>query len=132
MTTRPVENLSGELQYPTRWRRSYRFDYCRTVFYINTHTELLTAFFSSSSRYSFRGATPGMSSGLSSRRIHVRPYSGCLAGFSLYGHDRHADFFGDVVGGHTKLVRKALRIDGGHLADLELESNLYPVGLLFC
>jgi hypothetical protein len=38
-----------------------RFDYCRTVFFINDHTHRLAAFYSASSRYSFRGATPGMS-----------------------------------------------------------------------
>ena len=49
------------------WFYVDHFDYCRTVFYVNAHTQLLTAFFSSSRRYSFRGATPGMSSQLATR-----------------------------------------------------------------
>jgi hypothetical protein len=114
------------------WFYVDRFDYCRTVFYINTHTQLLTALFSSSRRYSFRGASPGMSSRLATKRIHAQPSGGCFQGFVLFGHRRHADFIGDVVGGRTKLVRRTERIYGGHLADLQLESNPYPVGLEFC
>lgn len=34
--------------------------YCRTVFYINTKTKRLVGFHSSSPRYTFRGASPGM------------------------------------------------------------------------
>lgn len=40
------------------WFYVDHFDYCRTIFYINTHTQLLTAFASSSRNYSFRGASP--------------------------------------------------------------------------
>ncbi len=114
------------------WFYVDHFDYCRTIFYINTHTQLLTAFASSSRNYSFRGASPGMSTRSATRHIQVQPYNGCLTGFSVWKHHPHATFFGDVVGGHTKLVRRSELVYGGHLEDLQLESNRYPVGLLFC
>ena len=112
------------------WLYVDHFDYCRTIFYINTHTQLLTAFASSSRNYSFRGASPGMTSRAATRHIHVEPYSGCLTGFSVWKHHPHAAFFGDVVGGRAKLVRRSELVYGGHLEDLQLESNRYPVGLL--
>ena len=67
-----------------RWLfRVDRFDYCRTVFFINTWTHRLTAFFSSSRRYSFRGASPGMSTAKAARHIHRHALIGCIPGFGL-------------------------------------------------
>ena len=62
----------------------------------------------------------------------MQPISGCDDGFFLLRQRLHASLVGEVVGGHTKRVRNTQRIYGGYLADFELESNRYPIGLLFC
>jgi hypothetical protein len=107
------------------------FDYCRTAFYINTWTHRLVSFHSSSRRYSMRGASPGMSTRTAERHIHSLAISGCGQGFFLEGPPRrHASFFGEVDGGRT--AGRNFHLVGGHLTALNLESNRYPVGLLFC
>jgi hypothetical protein len=106
-----------------------KFNYCRTVFYINTSTQQLDAFWSSSSQYSFRGASPGMSTRAAERHIGRRATSGCLSGFSLGWPHSRASFVGEVGGGRAG---KDQGIVGGRLTSLALESNRYPVGLLFC
>jgi hypothetical protein len=106
-----------------------KFDYCRTVFYINTWTQQLDAFYSSSSQYSFRSASPGMSTLTAERHIGRRARGGCLTGFSLGWRHGPASFFGEVAGGRAG---KHNTIVDGRLTSLALESNRYPVGLLFC
>jgi hypothetical protein len=112
-----------------------RRDWCKTVFLINEHTHRLAAFFSSSRRYSFRGASAGMSTAKAARHIHHHAMDGCVPGFRLgfgpnmsYGKGRAA-FIGQVAGGRSPRAR---RVYGGHVLALYLESNHYPVGLMFC
>jgi len=111
-------------------------DYCSTVFYINRKTKRLTAFYTSSRRYSIDGAFPGMSSGRAQRRIHQIPISGCQQGFGLGSRTTHASLLAAVVGGRASLRRVHGRtldeLFGGRLVSLSLESNGHPVGLLFC
>ena len=117
------EHFSSGLMYIDK------FDYCRTVFYINTWTQQLDAFYSSSSQYSFRTASPGVSSRAAERHIGRRARGGCPTGFSLGWRHGPASFFGEVDGGRAG---KHDTIVGGRLTSLALESNRYPVGLLFC
>jgi hypothetical protein len=107
------------------------FDYCSTAFYINSWTQRLVGFRSMSWRYSMRGASPGMSTRAADRHIHRLAHGGCLGGFFLgwRGH-YHASFWGEVEGGRA--AGRKLVIHGGQLTSLNLESNRYPVGLLFC
>jgi hypothetical protein len=111
-------------------------DYCSTVFYINRKTKRLTAFYTSSRRYSIDGAFPGMSSGQAQRRIQQIPISGCQQGFGLGSRTTHASLLAAVVGGRASLRRVDGRtldeLFGGRLVSLSLESNGHPVGLLFC
>ena len=107
------------------------FDYCSTAFFINTWTQRLVGFHSSSRRYSMRAASSGMSTRAAERHIHSLARGGCLVGFFLgWRPRRHATFWGEVDGGRA--VGANLRIVGGHLTSLNLESNRYPVGLMFC
>jgi hypothetical protein len=60
---------------------------------------------------------------------------GCIPRFRLgfgphvsYGRGPAA-FLGEVAGGRSPQAR---RIYGGHLTALYLESNRYPIGLMFC
>lgn len=107
------------------------FDYCATAFYINTWTQRLVGFRSISWRYSMRGASPGMATRSAERHMHRLAHGGCLVGFFFgwRGHHR-ASFWGEVDGGRG--VGRKLVIHGGQLTSLNLESNRYPVGLLFC
>lgn len=110
--------------------------YCRTVFYVNVRTGRLVGFHSASPLYAFRGASPRMRTADARRHIHRIAQGGCLTGFFLFGRHNHASLFGEVDGGHAlphgQGPNAILRISGGHLAALELESNRHPVGLLFC
>jgi hypothetical protein len=111
-------------------------DYCETVFYINTRTKQLVGFHTSSQLYTFRGASPGMTTGNARRHMGRFAQSGCLTGFFFFGRHHRASLFGEVDGGRTTLHghgRNTIdRVSGGHLDALELESNRHPVGLLFC
>lgn len=111
-------------------------DYCRTVFYINTRTKRLVGFHTSSRFYAFRRASPGMTTGHARRLMDRVAQSGCLTGFFFFARRNQASLYGEVDGGRTMSHRQGrntiLRVSGGHLEALELESNRHPIGLLFC
>jgi hypothetical protein len=108
-----------------------RYGYCRTVFYINTHNQLLAAFATSSPRYSFRGARPGMPTRTANQRLHRRAQGGCFSGY-FFGFHSAASFVGDVFSRRSYEHDHHIYLVGGRLKALELESHRYPVGLLFC
>jgi hypothetical protein len=111
----------------------YQGPYCQTVFYINTQTATLAAFFTSSGRYSARaGITPGMSAPVAERRLHQKATSGCEQGLYLGRRRDRASVLVNVRGGHVHLHGHTLDLFGGRLASFSLESNRNPVGLLFC
>ena len=110
--------------------------YCKTVFYLNSRTERLVGFHTSSPTYSFEGASPGTPTPRARRQMHRFARSGCLTGFLFINRHNHASLFGEVDGGRATRYRHGAntirRITGGHLEALELESNRHPIGLLFC
>jgi hypothetical protein len=64
------------------------------------------------------------------RRLGVQAIDGCFQGFFLGTSRTAAQLFVWVNGG--RIVRAGGPIKGGRLGVFWLESNRYPVGLLFC
>jgi hypothetical protein len=122
-------------EFGGRWSfRVDRYDYCRMVFFINLHTHRLAAFYTAASRrYSFRSAYPGMSTRSAERRLRRPPVDGCIGDAFFFGLRGRGpvQFAGFVAGAHGPQAQRH-RVFGGHLVWWEVESNRYPVGLLFC
>lgn len=107
-----------------------QYAHCRTVFFINTYTNRLAAFYSLSRKYSFRGARTGMSTATAQRHVHTHAVDGCGEGFFL--SSQAASFLGEESGGRGYEHHHHYWLRGGHLRALGLESRRYPVGLGFC
>jgi hypothetical protein len=117
---------------------SARGPYCRTVYFINSRDLRFAAFFTSSAAFVGPGGMkPGAPAAPPERRTHHVALSGCFSAISFGGRGASAYLIADVTGGRTRSYSgphgsSYLRILGGRIADIELESGLDPVGLLFC
>lgn len=117
---------------PLLWHVDH-FDFCRTVFFLSTHTRRLVAFRTLSQTYSFRGARTGMATLGVQHVTRGRAGSGCFPGFVFGSRRDHASVWGFVEGGRERFRRHhGEEIVGGHLRVLESESHRYPIGLLTC
>ena len=91
--------------------------YCRTIYYVDSSTGKLAAFFTGSAAFRTpKGTHVGTSQSEAARREGTAPQAGC----TLQLLER------------TKVATLSIPLAGGKVADLELESKVGPVGLQFC
>lgn len=125
---------SEALGYSCRSRQSvYRMpvsgSYCLTVFYVSARSNRLAAVFTASSRFVGPGQIyTGEPAGQAERQLGVRATQGCQAGFNLGSTRGRALMFIPVEGGRAPNTI----VHGGRIGPLKIESNRFPVGLLFC
>ena len=109
--------------------------YCQTVYYLNTITGNLSAFYTSSPHFHTpAGTQPTMSQSEASRREHTEPTAGCTSGMS-FGNTRASLLIwnrgGELMTG-TVNGQPANVIVGGTISHFDLESRQHGIGLLFC
>jgi len=91
--------------------------YCRTIYYVDSSTGKLAAFFTGSAAFRTpKGTRVGTSQSDAARREGTAPQGGC----SLQLLERR------------KVATLSLTLAGGKVAAVELESKADPVGLQFC
>jgi hypothetical protein len=91
--------------------------YCRTIYYIDSATGTLAAFFTGSAAFRTpKGTRAGTSQSDAARHEGTAPQGGC----SLQLLER------------TKVATLSIPLTRGKVGDLELESKAHPVGLQFC
>lgn len=119
---------------PTAYRPSHT--YCRTVYFINTRTRTLAAFWTSSpSFHTAYGTHPGSTQAYASAHEDALSEAGCHLG--LERGTPVADLLMENRGGHPREqtrggVTYTTGLIGGTVQDFELEASTGGVGLLFC
>jgi hypothetical protein len=110
---------------------------CRTIFFVNKRTSLLTSFTTFDRRYhTTNGTSPGTAQATADRLEHQTAQDGCINGIAE--HTRHATLMLDNVGGHLRgpspnaQGASQIRITGGKILDMSLEANSGSVGIQFC
>lgn len=115
---------------PSVYRMPVSGSYCLTVFYVSKRSDRLAAVSTSSSRFVGPGQIySGEPTGQAERQLGVQAKQGCLTGFSLGSFRGRASMFIPVEGGRVQNTRI---VHGGRMGPLKIESNRFPIGLLFC
>jgi len=97
--------------------------YCRTIFYVNTTSQKLGAFATTSSQYETgHGTTAGMSNAEAQQRESVAPVYGCFGGIQL----------GDLKGTDTEVFIWVAKRPTDTVVQLAAEGASDQVGLMFC
>jgi hypothetical protein len=118
---------------PGAYRRSGT--HCRIAYYFDAKTNTLGAFWTSSPRFRTpAGTRPGMRGSEAANREGKEATSGCHQ--SIWRRSSTADLNIEIVGGRTVATPpgsgEPVRLVGGKVSELQLESRKRHVGLLFC
>jgi hypothetical protein len=108
--------------------------YCRTVYYLDTATGVLGGFSTTSTRYeTSHGTRVGTTEQSAASRERRPAIAGCQSGISEL--TRNASLYISIQGGKLRKLpgsNQPLRIVGGRVENITMESRHDPVGVLFC
>ena len=108
--------------------------YCRTVYYLDTATGVLGGLSTTSTRYATNhGTRVGTTEQSAASREHRPAIAGCQSGISEL--TRNTYLYISIRGGKIRKPsgsNQPLRIVGGRVDNIAVESRHDPVGVLFC
>lgn len=108
--------------------------YCGTVYYLDTATGVLGGFSTTSTRYATsHGTRVGTTEQSAASRERRPAIAGCQSGISEL--TRNASLYISIRGGKLRKLpgsNQPLRIVGGRVDNITMESRHDPVGVLFC